>query len=105
VWAIEHYGVEPDLLVAGKSLGGGLPLASVTGPAEIVDQVGPGGAPEGDAPGVGGRTGTSRPATDEQHGRQADQDDGRDDQYAGAPEKTFHARTDAGQGPDPSDWT
>jgi 4-aminobutyrate aminotransferase/(S)-3-amino-2-methylpropionate transaminase len=43
VWAIEHYGVEPDLLVAGKSLGGGLPLASVTGPAEIVDNVGPGG--------------------------------------------------------------
>jgi 4-aminobutyrate aminotransferase len=43
VWAIEHYGVEPDLLVAGKSLGGGLPLASVTGPAEIVDKVGPGG--------------------------------------------------------------
>ena len=25
VWAIEHYGVEPDLLVSGKSLGGGLP--------------------------------------------------------------------------------
>jgi 4-aminobutyrate aminotransferase / (S)-3-amino-2-methylpropionate transaminase / 5-aminovalerate transaminase len=43
VWAIEHYGVEPDLLVAGKSLGGGLPLASVTGRAEIVDAVGPGG--------------------------------------------------------------
>ena len=32
VWAIEHYGVEPDLLVSGKSLGGGLPLAAVTGP-------------------------------------------------------------------------
>ena len=43
VWAIEHYGVEPDLLVAGKSLGGGLPLASVTGRAEIVDVVAPGG--------------------------------------------------------------
>ena len=28
VWAIEHYGVEPDLLVSGKSLGGGLPLAA-----------------------------------------------------------------------------
>ena len=42
-WAIEHYGVEPDLLVAGKSLGGGLPLASVTGPAEIVDAPAPGG--------------------------------------------------------------
>jgi 4-aminobutyrate aminotransferase / (S)-3-amino-2-methylpropionate transaminase / 5-aminovalerate transaminase len=43
VWAIEHYGVEPDLLVSGKSLGGGLPLAGVTGPAEIMDSVPPGG--------------------------------------------------------------
>ena len=43
VWAIEQYGVEPDLLVSGKSLGGGLPLAGVTGPAEIVDTVAPGG--------------------------------------------------------------
>ena len=33
MWAIEHYdGVEPDLLVSGKSIGGGLPLAAVTGP-------------------------------------------------------------------------
>src|SRR5215208_1122034 len=43
VWAIEHYGVEPDLLVSGKSLGGGLPLAGVTGRAEIVDAVPAGG--------------------------------------------------------------
>jgi 4-aminobutyrate aminotransferase/(S)-3-amino-2-methylpropionate transaminase len=43
VWAIEHYGVEPDLLVSGKSLGGGLPLAAVTGPAEIMDAPEPGG--------------------------------------------------------------
>jgi 4-aminobutyrate aminotransferase/(S)-3-amino-2-methylpropionate transaminase len=43
VWAIEHYSVEPDLLVSGKSLGGGLPLAGLTGPAEIVDSVPPGG--------------------------------------------------------------
>ena len=43
VWAIEHYGVEPDLLVSGKSLGGGLPLAGVTGRAEIMDAVPPGG--------------------------------------------------------------
>ena len=42
-WAIEHYGVEPDLLVSGKSLGGGLLLAGVTGRAEVVDAVGPGG--------------------------------------------------------------
>jgi 4-aminobutyrate aminotransferase len=43
MWAIEQYGVEPDLLVAGKSLGGGLPLASVTGPAAIMDAPAPGG--------------------------------------------------------------
>jgi 4-aminobutyrate aminotransferase / (S)-3-amino-2-methylpropionate transaminase / 5-aminovalerate transaminase len=43
VWAIERYGVEPDLLVSGKSLGGGLPLAGVTGRAKIVDAVPAGG--------------------------------------------------------------
>jgi 4-aminobutyrate aminotransferase len=43
VWAIEHYGVEPDLMVTGKSLGGGLPLAAVTGRAEVMDAVPPGG--------------------------------------------------------------
>jgi 4-aminobutyrate aminotransferase / (S)-3-amino-2-methylpropionate transaminase / 5-aminovalerate transaminase len=43
VWAIEHYGVQPDLLVSGKTLGGGLPLAGVTGRAEIMDAVPPGG--------------------------------------------------------------
>ncbi len=43
VWAIEWSGVEPDLLVSGKSLGGGLPLAAVTGRAEIMDAPGPGG--------------------------------------------------------------
>jgi len=43
VWAIEHFGVEPDLLVSGKTLGGGLPLAAVTGRAEVMDAVEPGG--------------------------------------------------------------
>jgi 4-aminobutyrate aminotransferase len=43
VWAIEHYGVEPDLIVSGKSLGGGLPLAGVTGGGELMDSVPPGG--------------------------------------------------------------
>jgi len=44
VWAIEHYdGVEPDLLVSGKSIGGGLPLAGVTGRAELMDAVPAGG--------------------------------------------------------------
>jgi 4-aminobutyrate aminotransferase / (S)-3-amino-2-methylpropionate transaminase / 5-aminovalerate transaminase len=44
MWAIEHYeGAEPDLVVSGKSIGGGLPLAAVTGRAEIMDAVAPGG--------------------------------------------------------------
>jgi 4-aminobutyrate aminotransferase/(S)-3-amino-2-methylpropionate transaminase len=44
VWAIEHYeGVEPDLLISGKSIGGGLPLAGVTGRGELMDAVPPGG--------------------------------------------------------------
>jgi 4-aminobutyrate aminotransferase len=42
-WAIEHYGIEPDLLVTGKTLGGGLPLAGVTGRAELMDAVPAGG--------------------------------------------------------------
>ena len=42
-WAIEHYGVEPDLVVSGKSLGGGLPLAGVTGRADVMDAPHPGG--------------------------------------------------------------
>jgi 4-aminobutyrate aminotransferase/(S)-3-amino-2-methylpropionate transaminase len=47
MWAIEQLGVEPDLLVSGKTLGGGLPLAAVTGRAELMD-----------APHVGGLGGT-----------------------------------------------
>lgn len=43
LWAIEHWDVEPDLLVSGKSLGGGMPLAAVTGRAEIMDCVPAGG--------------------------------------------------------------
>ena len=47
MFACEHYGIEPDIVVTAKSLGGGLPLAAVTGRAEIMD-----------APGVGGLGGT-----------------------------------------------
>jgi 4-aminobutyrate aminotransferase/(S)-3-amino-2-methylpropionate transaminase len=43
VWAIERYGMEPDLMVSGKSLGGGLPLAGVTGRAELMDAIPAGG--------------------------------------------------------------
>jgi 4-aminobutyrate aminotransferase len=43
MWAIEQLGVEPDLIVSGKTLGGGLPLAAVTGRAELMDAPHPGG--------------------------------------------------------------
>jgi 4-aminobutyrate aminotransferase/(S)-3-amino-2-methylpropionate transaminase len=42
-FAIEHFGVEPDLITTAKSLGGGLPIGSVTGRAEIMDAPNPGG--------------------------------------------------------------
>jgi 4-aminobutyrate aminotransferase / (S)-3-amino-2-methylpropionate transaminase / 5-aminovalerate transaminase len=42
-FAIEHYGVEPDVITSAKSLGGGLPLAAVTGRAEIMDAAAVGG--------------------------------------------------------------
>jgi 4-aminobutyrate aminotransferase / (S)-3-amino-2-methylpropionate transaminase / 5-aminovalerate transaminase len=37
MWAIEHHGVEPDLLVLAKSIAAGLPLSAVLGRAEIMD--------------------------------------------------------------------
>jgi 4-aminobutyrate aminotransferase len=43
MWAIEQLGAEPDLLVSGKTLGGGLPLAAVSGRAELMDAVHVGG--------------------------------------------------------------
>jgi 4-aminobutyrate aminotransferase len=42
-FACEHYGLVPDLITSAKSLAGGLPLAAVTGRAEIMDAAGPGG--------------------------------------------------------------
>src|SRR5579871_3671851 len=42
-FACEQYGIEPDLTTIAKSLAGGLPLAAVTGKAEIMDAPSPGG--------------------------------------------------------------
>jgi 4-aminobutyrate aminotransferase / (S)-3-amino-2-methylpropionate transaminase / 5-aminovalerate transaminase len=42
-FACEHEGVVPDLVTTAKALAGGLPLAAVTGRAEIMDSVHPGG--------------------------------------------------------------
>jgi len=43
LFACQRYGIEPDLLITAKSLGGGLPISGVTGRAEIMDAPGPGG--------------------------------------------------------------
>jgi 4-aminobutyrate aminotransferase/(S)-3-amino-2-methylpropionate transaminase len=43
MFAIEHSGVEPDLLTLAKSVAGGVPLSAVVGKAEIMDAPGPGG--------------------------------------------------------------
>ena len=42
-FAVEHAGIEPDLITMAKSLGGGFPISALTGKAEIMDAPGPGG--------------------------------------------------------------
>jgi 4-aminobutyrate aminotransferase/(S)-3-amino-2-methylpropionate transaminase len=42
-YSIEHHGVVPDIVLTAKGIAGGLPLAAVTGRAEIMDAVQPGG--------------------------------------------------------------
>lgn len=37
LFAIEHYGIEPDLITVAKSIAAGLPLSGVLGRAEILD--------------------------------------------------------------------
>ncbi len=43
LFAVNHWGVEPDLVLLAKSLGGGLPIAAVIGRAELMDAPAPGG--------------------------------------------------------------
>lgn len=43
LFACERFGVEPDIILTAKSIAGGLPLAAITGKAEIMDSPGPGG--------------------------------------------------------------
>ena len=37
LFAMEHYGVDPDIIVTAKSLAGGFPLSAVTGRASVMD--------------------------------------------------------------------
>src|SRR5205807_1749829 len=43
MFACEHEGVEPDLIVLGKSLAAGMPLAAVVGRADMMDAASAGG--------------------------------------------------------------
>jgi len=43
MFAMEHYGSDPDLTCVGKSIGGGLPISGIVGKADIIDEVPPGG--------------------------------------------------------------
>ena len=43
LFAVEHYGIVPDIIVSAKSLGAGMPIGAVTGRAEIMDSAHLGG--------------------------------------------------------------
>ncbi len=43
LFAVEHYGVVPDIIVSAKALGAGTPIGAVTGRAEIMDSAHAGG--------------------------------------------------------------
>jgi 4-aminobutyrate aminotransferase/(S)-3-amino-2-methylpropionate transaminase len=43
MFAVEHAGIEPDLMTLAKSIAAGMPLAAVVGTAEIMDAAGLGG--------------------------------------------------------------
>ncbi len=43
LFCMEHHGVAPDLTSMAKGLGGGFPIAAVTGRAEVMDAAAPGG--------------------------------------------------------------
>jgi len=43
MFAMEHYGVVPDIMTLAKSLAGGMPLSAVCGRSEIMDAPAPGG--------------------------------------------------------------
>lgn len=43
MFAMEHWGIEPDLMTIAKSLAAGMPLSAVIGKTQIMDSVHPGG--------------------------------------------------------------
>ena len=43
MFAMEYYGISPDIMCVAKSLGGGFPISGIVGKAEIMDCINPGG--------------------------------------------------------------
>ena len=43
LFAVEHYGITPDLITVAKSLGAGMPISAVVGKADLMDGPHPGG--------------------------------------------------------------
>lgn len=43
MFAFEHFGIQPDIILTAKGIAGGFPLAGITGRAEIMDRSQPGG--------------------------------------------------------------
>ena len=53
LWAYQHSGVVPDILLLGKGIGGGFPLGIVAGPRHVMD-AGPGAQPTHNSSTFGG---------------------------------------------------
>ena len=42
MWAVEHWGVEPDILLTAKGIASGMPLGAMVARAELLEAWGPG---------------------------------------------------------------
>ena len=42
MWAVEHWGVKPDILLAAKGIASGMPLGALIGRADLLEAWGPG---------------------------------------------------------------
>jgi len=42
MWAVEHFGIEPDIMITAKAIANGLPLSAIVGKKEIMEKTYPG---------------------------------------------------------------
>lgn len=42
MWAVEHFGIEPDIMITAKAIANGLPLSAIIGKKEIMEKTYPG---------------------------------------------------------------